>query len=192
MVHCINLTLFGVLFKNNITHLSTARRVGTNSLLNCEVSTVRTEPRSRLYSTDSTSQSIRSAFFTGRSGEFASLSSSVVMRSRTRWLTLFATSLVSCLELRNSARTQTDTVPPKKQTKQQDRRIHVSREGPHKMIIQVMDISCTLDSASVYQKVKPKISAVSPHNNRRRPYWSVLIIKKMLQETPYFSAFVYV
>ena len=29
-----------------------------------------------------------------------------------------------------------------------------------------MDISYTLDSASVYQKVKPKISAVSPHNNR--------------------------
>ena len=34
-----------------------------------------------------------------------------------------------------------------------------------------IDISYTLDSASVYQKVKPKISAVSPHNNRRRPYW---------------------
>ena len=41
-----------------------------------------------------------------------------------------------------------------------------------------IDISYTLDSASVYQKVKPKISAVSPHNNRRRPYWSFPLIKK--------------
>ena len=37
-------------------------------------------------------------------------------------------------------------------------------------IMQTIDISYTLDSASVYQKVKPKILAVSPHNNRRRPY----------------------
>ena len=95
----IHLTLFGVLFNNNITHLSTARRVGTNSLLSCEVSTVRTEPRSKLYSTVSTSQSIFSEFFVGRSGVLVSLSSSVVIRSRTRWLTLFATSFVSCLEL---------------------------------------------------------------------------------------------
>ena len=32
--------------------------------------------------------------------------------------------------------------------------------------VTVIGISYTLDSASVYQKVKPKISAVSPHNNR--------------------------
>ena len=30
----------------------------------------------------------------------------------------------------------------------------------------------------IYQKVKPKISAVSPHHNRRRPYWSFPLIKK--------------
>ena len=35
-----------------------------------------------------------------------------------------------------------------------------------------IDISYTLDSASVYQKVKSKISAVSLHNNRRQPYLS--------------------
>ena len=54
-------------------------------------------------------------------------------------------------------------------------------------------ISYTLDSASVYQKVKPKISAVSPYNNRWRPYWSFPLIKIMLQKTlpVYFSAFVY-
>ena len=45
-----------------------------------------------------------------------------------------------------------------------------------------IDISYTLDSASVYQKAKPKISTVSPHNNGRRPYWSFPLIKKMLQK----------
>ena len=55
-----------------------------------------------------------------------------------------------------------------------------------------IDISYTLDSASVYQKVNPKISAVSPHNNRRRSYWSFPLIKKMLQKTLYYAeAFVY-
>ena len=54
----------------------------------------------------------------------------------------------------------------------------------------ITDILYTLDSASVYQKVKQKISVVSPHNNRRRPYWSFPLIKKMLQKTLYFSAFV--
>ena len=39
-------------------------------------------------------------------------------------------------------------------------------------------IPYTLDSAPVYQNVKPKISAVSPHNNRWRPYWSFPLIKK--------------
>ena len=39
--------------------------------------------------------------------------------------------------------------------------------------------------------MKPKISAVSHHNNRWRPYWSFPLIKKMLQKTLYFSAFVY-
>ena len=41
-----------------------------------------------------------------------------------------------------------------------------------------IDISYTRDSASACQKVKPKISAVFPHNNRRRPYWSFPLIKK--------------
>ena len=59
------------------------------------------------------------------------------------------------------------------------------------MQVATIDILYTLDSASVYQKVKPKISAVSPHNNRRRPYWSFPLIEKMLQKTLYFSAFVY-
>ena len=54
-----------------------------------------------------------------------------------------------------------------------------------------LNISYTLDSASVHQKVKPKFSAVSPHNNRLRPYWSFPLIKKMLQKTLHFSAFVY-
>ena len=31
--------------------------------------------------------------------------------------------------------------------------------------VNAIDISYTLDSASIYQKVKPKIPAVSPHNN---------------------------
>ena len=39
--------------------------------------------------------------------------------------------------------------------------------------------------------MKPKISAVSPRNNRWRPYWSSPLIKKIPQKTPYFSAFVY-
>ena len=57
-------------------------------------------------------------------------------------------------------------------------------------LVTLIDISYTLDSLSVYQKVKLKISAVSSHNNRRRPYWSFPLIKKMLQKTLYFSAFV--
>ena len=35
-----------------------------------------------------------------------------------------------------------------------------------------IDISYTLDSASVYQKVKSKISAAFSHNNGQRPYLS--------------------
>ena len=97
------LTLLGVFSKNNMTHFNTASRVGTNSLVSCEVRTVRTEPRSRLCSTKSTSQSIRS-FFVDRSGLVASLSSSVVIRSRTHWFTLVATSLVSLHDVKKTKR----------------------------------------------------------------------------------------
>ena len=51
------------------------------------------------------------------------------------------------------------------------------------LCVMPIDISYSLDSASVHQKVKPKILAVSPHNNRRWPYWSFPLIKKMLQKS---------
>ena len=63
--------------------------------------------------------------------------------------------------------------------------------GTNSQFDQTIGISYTLDSASVYQKVKPKIPSVSPNSYGRRPYWSFPIIKKMLHKTQYFSAFVY-
>ena len=60
-----------------------------------------------------------------------------------------------------------------------ERQFHFSFRSDELILhVAAIDMSYTLDSASVYQKVRSKISAVSPHNNRPRPYWSFPLIKK--------------
>ena len=60
--------------------------------------------------------------------------------------------------------------------------LRVYSRFPPGVLITAIDISYTPDSASAYQKVKPKISAVTLHNNRRRPYWSFPLIEKNATE----------